>query len=348
MLTRRLFMTAAATVTGIAVGTQTAAAATTIPGKRSLRRAGLSRPAPSASVKPTRYNTGVPQGWTPTRTISKANSYYEVTQAGAVFEDVLFECCVRVSAANVTFRRCRFVGNGLPNAYIALLSFNPAGVRNALVEDCTIAPTRPDPQWNGITGHDFTARRVKIRNVVDVFEIYNTSNVSGPVNVLIEGCFGADFMYVSSATKPAGLSGWDGYTHNDWCQVQGGSDITLRYNVMDSRAGNYARDELHLLGADRQVLSNMMILPNLGLISGVAIHDNWCYGGKFAFNLNNKPNNQLSPGGRSVGHITNNKFGRGVDGAQTRVISMPYDAVVTTDGNVYEDDGSPVRVYHNG
>ncbi len=347
MLTRRLFMTAAATATGVAFGTQAAGAAP-LPAARGARSPATTRPAPSASIKPTRDNTGVPLGWTPKRTISKANSYYDITQAGAVFEDVLFTCCVRVFAADVTFRRCSFVGNGVLNAYVALLSFNPEGVRNALVEDCTIAPAQPDPQWNGITGHDFTARRLNIRNVVDVFEIYNTANVSGEMNVLIEGCYGADFMYVSASKKPAGLSGWDGYTHNDWCQIQGGSNITLRYNVMDSRAGSYSRDDLRLLPPGRQVLSNVMILPNLGLISAVAIHDNWCYGGKFAFNLNNKPNNQLSPGGRSIGYISYNRFGRGLDGPTTRTISMPGDVVATTEGNVYDQDGTPVRVYHNG
>ena len=316
------------------------------------------RPAPSWRTRPTRSNTGVPDGWTPSRTIDGTNGKLTLTTDGATYTDVLFRCAVDVRAADVTFRRCRFAGGAPTGSYIGLLRFTDARSKRALVEDCTVEPAQPSPQWNGITGHDFTARRVQLRSVVDCFEVFNTADPDGPATVLIEGCWGGDFHFVSAASRPTGLPGWpsDRRTHNDWCQIQGGSNIHLHYNSMESFAGPTSDDALHVLPAGRQVLSNLMIKPDVGSIAGLNIHDNWCSGGDFAFNLADRtssPVRPLSPRGRSLGRIQHNQFASGSQAYLHRGISMPPDASVDTGEsaavpNVWMGTRKAIRIYHNG
>jgi len=318
----------------------------------------LNRPTPSWRIKPTRDNTGVPAGWQPASTVTGTNGRLTLRTDNAVYEDVRFACAVDVQARNVTFRRCAFVGGNPIGAYVGLLRFTDARTSNALVEDCTVRPDTPSVQWNGITGHDFTARRVQLRDVVDCFEVFNTADPDAATNVLIEGCWGGDFHFLSSAAAPAGLSGWpsDRKTHNDWCQIEGGSGTHLHYNTMASFAGPTSDDQLGVLPPGRQTLSNLMIKGDVGSISDLNIHDNWCSGGNFAFNLadrTNAPARPLSPSGRSLGSIKKNKFATGPQSFLNRGISMPPTANVDTGSkrsefNVYDGVWTAIPVYHNG
>lgn len=314
------------------------------------------RAAPSAAVMPTRNGsgpgaTGLPVGWSPRTTV---NGDTTVRTAGALYEDVRFNGWVDVQAAGVTFRRCEINGGpDGPSAYIGLLRVNNPANNGTLIEDCLIRPTVKSPAWNGIVGHRFVARRVLVLDVVDVFEVYGPStDRASDIKVLVEGCFGGDFLYCSQRETPAGLGGWDGYTHNDWCQIQSGRNIELRYNVMSSLVGpssQVSSDAPFPKSPGDPVLSNMVIKPNLGQIADIRIHHNWCYGGDFAFNLSNDSasGRVLSP---RIGYIDDNRFQRmGTRGGYLRrAISMPSNAVCDTECNINSDDGSPVTVYRNG
>lgn len=354
---------AAATVGLGSTGMATAAAAGNpakpgTPTKPAKPAPALNRPKPSWRIKPTWDNTGVPAGWQPASTVTGTNGRLTLTTDNAVYEDVRFACAVDVQARNVTFRRCAFVGGDPIGAYVGLLRFTDTRTSNALVEDCTVRPDTPSVQWNGITGHDFAARRVQLRDVVDCFEVFNTANPDGATNVLIEGCWGGDFHFLSSATAPVGLSGWpsDRKTHNDWCQIEGGSGTHLHYNTVASFAGPTSDDQLGVLPPGRQMLSNLMIKGDVGFISDLNIHDNWCSGGNFAFNLadrTNAPARPLSPDGRSLGRIQKNKFATGAQSFMNRGISMPPTAHVDTGSkasefNVWDGVWTAIRVYHNG
>lgn len=348
----------------VAVVTETRGSATrtarrpfTVPGSVTVGAPPTStaRFTPSATTRPTRANTGVydPAGgtWTPAQTLTGDRT---LTTDGEVFTDVRFDGVVKVKARNVVFRRCLFTGGSavVTNNYSGLLCLYDAAQSGALVEDCTISPTNPVQQCrNGITGHDFTARRLRIENVIDCFEVFYNADPgrSDPCGVLIEGCWGGDFTFISSNTQPVALQGWpaDKQTHNDWCQWQGGSGLILRYNAMESLAGTYVDDQLGVLPAGRQVLSNMVIKGDVGQIADGDIHDNWCTGGNFAFNIAQNPTYPIT----SPGSVSNNHF-LGGDTAHgrylVRAISMP--ASVTSSTTTGNDDGAgnPITVYHNG
>jgi hypothetical protein len=233
-------------------------------------------------------------------------------------------------------------GGAVPPAGGAgLINATGAAVRNLVVEGVTLVPDVPSPWWDGIKGHDYTARCVNVYQTTDGFGVFNTSDEGGPSRVVIEQSFVHELGYY----RPSPTNK-DGQTHNDCIQLQGGSGTIVRYNLLHA----YHSSKVGTLNPDRrlQAMSAIMFNDNVGKTTGVQIYDNTVNGGQIAFNaggLGHTPADRL-------GRIWRNRFDRSqfLPGH-----TIDLDATVTADTgdrtanqNVFRDTGEPVRVRHNG
>lgn len=224
-----------------------------------------------ASSKPTSANTGVRVG----AVLTAIYQDLVIRSPGTIIDSKEVFGSIRVEAANVTIRNSILHGSqsvGKPVVYAASSS-----VRNLLIEDVEISPTIRNIYTNGVYGHDFTLTRANIHDVIDSVHIFDGGNVTIQDSYLHQNShFGPEL----DATH------WDG-SHDDNIQIQNGSNITIRNNVL-SGAYNAA----------------VQITQGRGPVSNVRIADNWIEGGSCSVNI---AEGQF---GRLFGvAVTNNIFG---------------------------------------
>ncbi|MFC0644608.1 hypothetical protein [Cellulomonas phragmiteti] len=248
--------------------TPTAAPQPPAPSASPSPTAGAGTPvAPPAGGKPGASTTGVPAGVNLTR----HDGDIVVTQAGTVIENMDVHGFITVRAPNVTIRRSVVRGSGPGTTNIGLVNCNHSACSNLLVEDVTLVPKQPSVWLNGIFGHDYTARRVNTYHVVDGFQIHNVRNNGGPVNVVIENSWCHDMSYFHSDPNHS-----NGPTHNDCIQIQGGTDIRITGNNLESFMSTKAGDQNY---DARNRGSALMVTPNAAAVSRVNVTGNWLDGG---------------------------------------------------------------------
>jgi hypothetical protein len=182
------------------------------------------------------------------------------------------------------------------------------GYPNLLIEDVDVVADHPSVYFDGIKGNNFTARRVHVVGNVDSIKIHGD-------NVKVENSLLEDTVYYSSDPYQGG-----GATHNDNIQILSGRHISITGNTIRG-ASNFA-----ILGS-----SSHATIPDL------MISKNWLDGGHCTLKL------QVLNGWSQTATVTDNKFG-----PNRKVKSCPFVAYpainLTERGNVFEADGSPVKV----
>jgi hypothetical protein len=178
-------------------------------------------------------------------------------------------------------------------------------------------------------------------------QVWNTANPNGAVNVTVESCYIHDLSFFSPWPSAP-----DNQTHNDCVQIEGGSNIRFTGNNFTGLVSSTVGTP-NLAPPGKQANAAFMIKPDVGQIANINISNNWLGGGAFTININNDldANHTVMLG--NIGRINYNKFGRnqriqGPGGDMTYTISMPSNVVCETIGNVYEDNGHPIYVRHNG
>jgi hypothetical protein len=170
------------------------------------------------------------------RAALQATGSLTITTDGAVVENVDVNGEIRVAAANVTIRNFR--ANNVVHECCGGL----------VLEDGEIHGEQ-DPFADGVTGSNYTVRRLDIHNVVDAFK--------AGTNTIIENSWIHDLNFVNF-----GDGSW---THNDGVQIMGGSNIVIRNNVFERNRGNAA----------------IFIDPDFGVIDDVVVENNILGGGGF-------------------------------------------------------------------
>lgn len=280
--------------------------------------------------KPTAANTGA------TGTLTTLMGDQVITTPGTVLEDLDIHGKVSIRAADVILRNCNIRGNATASTNSGIVDCTHSACLRALIEDCTIYAENPSVWWTGILGHDYTARRVNVHHVVDFFGCYNTNNTAALLNVLIEQCYGHDMSCLSPDPNHT-----DNHTHNDGIQIQGGGGVTARYNNLVCTPGSGSTPGV-------TPTSSIMVTPNLSACPSLVFVDNWLDGGAAVINISDK-----GKGTATSGWIANNRFGRTssgymmlVDVTLTGFTGLPAaTALDTNNGNVYDNDNTPVRVY---
>jgi hypothetical protein len=212
-----------------------------------------------------------------------------------------------------------------------LVDCTHTNVSGFMLTNALLLPTLPSVWWNGVLGHDYTARQVEVAGTVDGFGIYNTH---GPeVNVDIEDTFVHDLAFFASDPNHSG-----GGTHNDCCQIQSGLNIRIVNNIWQGLLSTTVGDHSPM----RQASSVIQVTQGVGPVGNVLIEGNVFDGGVVAtINLSSKPLPSMN-----FGRIANNRFGRNSQLGNS--VIMAATTVCDAVGNVYDDDGTPVMVRRNG
>jgi len=231
-----------------------------------------------------------------------------ITKPGTVIDRMDVYGTIRVLADNVTIERS-IVRGGPAATHTDALIADWWGAKNLEVRDTTLRAQNRSLHIDGIAGANFTARRLDVSHVVD------TVKIIGP-NVTVLDSHLHDHFYSSDDPNQS-----DGRTHDDGVQIEGGTNITIRGNLI-SGAHNAA----------------VMITQNFSKTSDVRIDRNWVADGACAINVT-----QLARGTPIVGlSITDNHFGTGAYGS-TCPMRLPRTSTVAITGNrwIIDAAGAP-------
>lgn len=301
---------------------------------------------------PTESNTGVYSN------IARQNVSGNVTfsTANQVIQDKSFLGIVTRNANNIQFNNCSFQGGSSTPSTFGLVNcsseFTPA-----VFTDCTFSPDIVDPDWNGITGINFTLIRCEILNCQDGTQIRKASN--GFTGVTIQQTLIHKLARYTAAVNGV-VHPTDTVTHNDCVQQFGGRGTILRGNFInasharqighwvcvgdpavepyvpialnslpdggpyrnlpDRGNGNEASGRYN--GGDHADLSCIMINDSAGASYDWQVLGNWFAGGDFT--INGGGNQPPAGGGVSLGQFYRNRFyrdqgnqGTGGNGTQT-------------------------------
>ncbi len=247
---------------------------------------GVAQPATAATTrdslvygeyKPTDANTGVITGTalTPHNT---AGSDLIITRDGTVLENLDIYGDIKVRARNVVIRNCRLRGGKhIPGSNTGIVDATSGSCYNLLVQDCTIIPDRPCYYRDGIVGHEYTARRNRIKRTNDGLGVFNRPGGPVQANVTIEGNFINELTYWSN--DPAHSDG----THNDGIQVQGGENITIVGNTVVASAVTGSGSAPNPRGTHAGI--GIMLQQNVAKLANVVVRRNWVDDGQTSINI---------------------------------------------------------------
>lgn len=268
----------------------------------------------SRATSPSPAGTGKPGGdntGVPSGTVLRRHDGdLVITKAGARYDALDVHGFVIVRADDVRITRSRIRGR-TATTNIGLIT-NYLGKR-LVVEDSDLVPDRPSVWIDGIKGSRYTARRVEVRGTNDAVKVHGD-------DVRVEGSWLHDTVHRSQDPNLGGAP-----SHNDGVQVLGGRNIRILGNT--------------ITGHDN---AGLQVTQDYSATTDLVFSGNWVDGGGCSVNLAAKPRSGM--GGIAV---DDNRFGR-----NTRIRDCAILGSTTTtfsaEGNVWDDDGTPVRVRRNG
>ena len=175
-----------------------------------------------APAGPSRFpnpsTTGVPPGWTPTRTVT---TDLHVTRPGAVVQDVLLQNAdLTIDAPNVKIRRVKLQGGWINNEPGSVCHSN-----GLTIEDTTIEPPPGETatkEFEGVVSYGgYTARRVQIWQRSEGFRVSSKEAGCGPVRI--------EDSFVKIVDND------DCVLHADGIQGYGGGALTVVNTTVDGR-----------------------------------------------------------------------------------------------------------------
>lgn len=217
-----------------------------------------------------------------------------VTGSNVTLNNVDVFGSIVVKAPNLSMRNFRvrgFDSRSLSGA-TELISVRDAAASGTFTDGWLI-PDIPTEWMHGIQGHDYTARRLLIDDVVDYFGVFNQSK-SGAYSsgVSIKGCYGRQMAYFLEAASVHPSK----QTHNDGVQNQGGWYTEIVGNVIRSVYGPRGQYQPAVdvsptpSGAANLDLSCIMLNDNIGTSGGMTVTDNLFIGGWLPLNFGTAPN----------------------------------------------------------
>jgi hypothetical protein len=290
------------------------------------------------SYEPDDSTTGVPSGVS----LTSLAGNQVITTPGTTLYRRDITGTVDVRTYDVTIRECLIRGDGVTGTSRGLVNATNSACVNLLVEDCSLIADPPSSyNFTGILGHDYTARRNRIKDTCDGFGVFETGAPGTASLVTIEANY----------TGPLGWwrAGVDGNhadgSHNDSVQLQGGIGTVVRYNRFHGfnslTVGNGATDGGRAGLDQTQCLSNLMMNANVGDPYDVEFYENWLYGGEVSVNVSD---DNLGVTGQTIAAIKRNRFDR-----DQYLVPLLYQSTATwdipasgDDKNYYMDNGAAI------
>ena len=297
-----------------------------------------------------------------------------ITTANTTISGYDIPARIAIKANNVTISKSYIHGDATAlTADHGLVECVTANVTGCLIQDSVLAPSSPSYYWNGIRGHDFTAQRNNIYDVVDGIDTYGSSvDADLHINIL------ANYIHDLAGFSPDTPNSRP-FTHNDCIQMAGGNDITVRGNFfvgfLDPNVGQANQDPSISKNVTPTMYSSNSILQvnqstTYGATRNVTFDTNWLDGGATSINV---AAGSIAAG--NVGSFTNNVFthrqyyqggSSSFDGDYSVVrdttvtftsaggmtftapnASIPFSGLDPNGNNVYEDNGHTITVRLN-
>ncbi len=260
--------------------------------------------APATGGQPGPTNTGVPAG----TALTVHNGDLDITTPGTVIDAMDINGFVRIKANNVTIKRS-IIRGGIGSASNTALVQAWWPVAGLLIQDSTLLAAHPSYWTDGLKGHNFTANRVNISNVVDTVQLVN----GGSATITNSWLHGNTHYTVDPLQA-------DGKSHDDNIQIQGGSGTVIRGNTLE--------------GANN---SAIMVTQGQSKVSNLTVDGNWLAGGACTINVS-----QYGAGTPILGmSVTYNRFG--TQRINKCAVIFPATSPVYVNGNTWLSDGSPVK-----
>jgi hypothetical protein len=258
--------------------------------------------APCPGARPDATNTGAPAGLA----LQIVNQDVTVTQDNTVIDAQDIHGFLIIDASHVKVTRSIVRGHATA-ATTAIIRIKSG--TDILIEDTEIAAAEPSVDVDGVSGANFTARRLNIHGGVDGMKLGSSSTV--------ECSYIHDLASFDSDPNQNG-----GKTHNDAIQILAGTGIHI--------VGNQ-------LVAAKDQNAAIQITEDFGAVGDVHIESNWADGGGCTFNFSHK-------GAASLTDLftTQNRFGRNSFFDCPMLKSTKTTLVSTSD--VWDDDGTPVPI----
>ncbi len=270
-------------------------------------------PAPSVPpapglVKPGPGNTGVPAG----TKLTPVYGNMRLTTPGATYDALDIHGFVVVAAPNVTITRS-IVRGGVATANQGLITNYDPAATNFVIEDSELVPEHPSVWIDAIKGQNYTARRINAHGTNDAVKVHGD-------NVRVESSWLHDLVYRLEDPNLGNTP-----THNDGVQVLGGKNIRIIGNTITG--GHNA---------------GLQVTQDYSATTDLQFNRNWVDGGGCSVNLAHKKLASMT--GITV---TQNRFGRNTRIADCAIISSAA-TVLSASGNVWDDNGQPVRIRNGG
>ncbi len=258
--------------------------------------------APTCTAKPDATNTGVPKNVT----LTQVNTDVTVTQDDAVIDAQDIHGFLIIKANRVHVMRSIVRGKATA-ATTAAIRINSG--TDILIEDTEVSIDTPSVDVDGVSGSNFTARRMNIHGGVDGMKLGDNSTV--------ECSYIHDLASFASDPNQGG-----GATHNDCIQILAGTTIAITHNQLVA-----AKDQN----------SAIQVTQDFGAVGFLHIASNWADGGGCTFNISHK----------GLATLTNvftdsNRFGRNSYFGCPILKSTQTTLVSTND--VWDDNNMPVPI----
>lgn len=140
------------------------------------------------------------------------------------------------SGADTYLIRCKLRGgNFVPGTQSGVVDCNGARSGGIIwLIDCDIDPVLPSLNRDGIVGHKYRAIRCDIKNTIDGCGAFITTDKGTVADVIINGNYIHDrvYSYPDYANGVSGTALHSDGSHTDGIQVQGGTSILIKNNMI--------------------------------------------------------------------------------------------------------------------
>ncbi len=253
-------------------------------------------------AKPTASNTGVPPGVT----LAEIDQDVTVSQDGTVIDGQDIHGFLTIKASHVQVLRSIVRGHAT-SATTAIIRIDSGS--DILLQEVEVAAAEPSVDVDGVSGSNFTARRLNIHGGVDGMKLGS--------NTRVECSYLHDLMSFSSDPNQGG-----GATHNDAIQILSGTGIYIVGNQLVAAMSQNAA---------------IQITQDFGMVGDVHIEHNWADGGGCTFNISHNGGNSLSDV-----YTTGNRFGRN-SYFDCPILKSTKTTLVSTD-DVWDDSDMEVPI----
>ncbi|PZS20418.1 MAG: hypothetical protein DLM57_01540 [Pseudonocardiales bacterium] len=235
-----------------------------------------------------------------------------ITSPGATYDALDIHGFVIVLAPNVTIKNSVIRG-GVATGDAGLVTSADPAATNFVIEDSELVPENPSVWLDGISGSNYTARRVNIHGTVD------GAKANGN-NVTIQ-----DSWVHGTVSYPSDPNQGGGPSHNDGIQVLSGNNIQILGNTIQGGTN-----------------SALQITQGSGAVSGLSFDGNWADGGACTVNVADTPRPTMT----GI-DISNNRFGH-TSTYRNCAIIVSTGVSLSSTGNTWVGTNDPVAITPRG